>query len=57
LLPPSTTIVPKDIPEDVPEDVPDDVPNDVPNDVVVTSPFDEYRPGEDEFATSSTVTC
>ena len=37
--------------------VPNDVPDDVPNDVVVPSPFDEYRPGEDEFATSSTVTC
>jgi hypothetical protein len=53
LLPSSPTIVPKDIPEDVPEDVPNDVPDGIP----VPSPFDKCRPGEEEFATSSTVTC
>jgi len=37
--------------------VSNDGPKDVPNDVPVTSPFDKCRPGEDEFATSSTVTC
>ena len=49
LLPSSPTIIPNDVPNDVSDDV--------PNDILVTSPFDKCRPGEDEFATSSTVTC